>query len=119
MENKILLERFKPYVEPHKDFDIALSKFGPLYVYPVDRKWESHEAEVLDGPKGIIETVAFQMMCDAMEPLHGSRVNPTEAEVGAVRSRIQALVSGLDFEAECMETVDRYLSQYYKEKAAP
>lgn len=112
MENKILLERFGPYIEPHKHFDIALSKFGPLYVYPVDRKGESHEAEVLDGPKGIIETVVFQMICDVMESAPNHRTRPTEEEFSSVRSRVQSLLSGLDFEHDAMDAVDCYIGQY-------
>lgn len=112
MENKILLERFSPYIEPHKDFDIVLSKFGPIYVYPVDRKGEFHEAEVLDGPKGIIETVVFQMICDVMESAPNYRTRPTEEEFSSVRSRVQSLLSGVDFELDALDAVDRYIGQY-------
>lgn len=112
MENKILLERFRPFIDPHPHFDIVLSKFGPLYVYPVDRKGETHEAEMLTGPQGIIETVAFQMICDVMESAPNHRTRPTEEEFSAVRSRVQSLLSGLDFERDAMGAVDRYIGQY-------
>lgn len=112
MENKALIARFGPYIAPHKHFDIALSKFGPLYVYPVDRKGESHEAEVLDGPKGIIETVAFQMICDVMESAPKNRTRPTEGELSSVRIRIRTLVLGSEFEDKVMSFADRYIEQY-------
>ena len=112
MENKILLERFGPYIEPHKHFDIALSKFGPLYVYPVDRQGEMHEAEMLTGPDKIVETVVFQMICDVMESAQNYRTRPTEEEFSSVRSRVQSLLSDLDCEAEAMQEVDRYIKQY-------
>ena len=115
MQNKILLERLSPFIGPHRHFDIVLSKFGPVYVYPVDRKEEVHEAEVLDGPLEIIETVAFQMLYDEMESDLIKRSNPTAAEIDVVRTRIQALVSGLDFEDECMKAFERYINLYERQ----
>lgn len=114
MENKILIDCFSSYIAPHKHFDITLSKYGPVYVYPVDRKEECHEAEVLDGTKGIIETVVFQMICDVMEPVSMSRTRPTEEELLSVRKRIQALISGLDFESGAMDITDQYIAMYGK-----
>jgi hypothetical protein len=105
-----LLEVFRPYIAPHPDFDLVLSKFGPLYVYPVDRQGEMHEAEVLDGPKGIIEAVAFQMICDAIES--GTRASPTKEELAAVRSRVLSCIP-----EEYAEIVERYIKQY--ENAVP
>ena len=112
MENKILLDRLSPFIGPHRHFDIVLSKFGPVYVYPVDRAEECHEAQVLDNHLEIVETVAFQMLYDKMEPTAAQRTTPTEEEIEAVRTRIQALVSGLDFEDECMRALERYINLY-------
>lgn len=107
-----ILEAFRSYVAPHKDFDLVLSKYGSIYVYPVDRQGELHEAEVLDGPKGIAETIAFQMICDVMESAPKSRTRPTEEELSSVRARIQAFVSGAEFEREVLAFVDSYIEQY-------
>ena len=107
-----LLNAFRFYVTPHKHFDLVLSKYGPLYVYPVDRQGEMHEAEVLDGPKGIAETIAFQMICDVMESAPKSRTRPTEEELSSVRTRIQTLVAGTEFEREVLGFVDGYIEQY-------
>lgn len=112
METKILLDRLSPYIDPHKHFDIAMSKYGPLYVYPVDRKGESHEAEMLDGPKGIVETVVFQMICDVMESAPKNRTRPTAGELLSVRNQLQALLSGMDFEDEAMNIADQYIEAY-------
>lgn len=107
-----LLEAFRFYVAPHPDFDLVLSKYGPLYVYPVDRQGEMHEAEVLDGLKGIVEAIAFQMICDVMESAPKSRTRPTEEELSSVRARIQTLVAGAEFEREVLAFVDGYIEQY-------
>ena len=112
MDNKTLLDCFAPYIAPHKHFDVVLSKYGPLYVYPVDRRGEMHEAEMLTGPDKIIETVVFQMICDTMESAQNHRTRPTEEEFSSVRSRVQSLLSDLDCEAEAMHEVDRYIKQY-------
>lgn len=112
MENEALIACFGPYIAPHKHFDIAMSKYGPLYVYPVDRKGESHEAEMLDGPKGIIETVVFQMICDVMEPVSRERTRPTKEELTSVKSRVQALLSGTNFESEALSVADQYIEVY-------
>ena len=112
MENKNLIDCFSSYIAPHKHFDITMSKYGPIYVYPVDRKGESHEAEMLDGPKGIVETVVFQMICDVMEPVSMSRTRPTKEELLSVRNQLQALLSGMDFEDEAMNIVDQYIEAY-------
>ena len=112
METKILLDRLSPYISPHKHFDVATSKYGPLYVYPVDRKGESHEAEMLGGPKEIVETVVFQMICDVMESAPKNRTRPTEGELSSVRIRIRTLVLGSEFEDEVMSFADRYIEQY-------
>lgn len=76
----------------------------------MDRKGECHEAEVLDGPEGIIQTVAFQMICDQMESWAADRIYPTEEELQTVRSRIQALVSGLEHETEYLDALERYIA---------
>lgn len=107
---KNLLGVFRPYITQHPDFDLVLSKFGPIYVYPVDRQGELHEAEVLDGPKGIIEAVAFQMICDAIES--GTRASPTKEELSAVRSRVLSCIP-----EEYTDVLKRYIKQY--EEAVP
>lgn len=112
METKILLDRLSPYIAPHKHFDITMSKYGPLYVYPVDRKETLYEAEVLCGSEGIVKTVAFQMICDVMEPVSMSRTRPTKEELLSVRNQLQALLSGMDFEDEAMNIVDQYIEMY-------
>lgn len=112
MESKILIDRFSPYIAPHEHFDVTMSKYGPVYIYPADRKGERHDAEVLDGAKGIIETIAFQMICDAMENEASHRTTPTKDEINSVRMRMKACVAGLDFEEECMEVFEGYISQY-------
>lgn len=113
MENKILIDCFNSYIAPHKHFDITLSKYGPLYVYPVDRKETLYEAEVLCGPEGIVKTVAFQMICDVMEPVSMSRTRPTKEELLSVRNQLQALLSGMDFEDEAMNIADQYIEAYW------
>lgn len=105
-----LLETFRPYIAQHPHFDIVLSKFGPIYVYPADRQGILHEAEVLDGPKGILETVAFQMICDVIE--NGMRASPTREELAAVRSRILSCIP-----EEYADVLERYIKQY--EEAVP
>lgn len=112
MKNKILLDRLSPYIAPHKHFDITLSKYGPIYVYPVDREETLHEAEVLCGLEGIVKTVVFQLICDVMGPVSKSRTRPTEEELLSVRNQIQALLSGLDFENEAMSIADQYIEHY-------
>lgn len=112
MENKNLIDCFSSYIAPHKHFDITLSKYGPIYVYPVDRKETLYEAEVLCGPEGIVKTVAFQMICDVMEPVSMSRTRPTKEELLSVRNQLQALLSGMDFEDEAMNIVDQYIEAY-------
>lgn len=119
MENKLLLDRLGPFIGPHQHFDIVLSKFGPVYVYPVDSAETVFEAYVLDGAAGIIETVALQMVCDRMEDWEVDRISPTVGDVRAIRSRIQALVSGLEQEDEYMAALERYFAQYPQENAAP
>lgn len=119
MENKILLDRLAPFVLPHQHFDLIPSKFGPVYVYPVDSDETVFEAQVLDGSAGIIETVALQMVCDRMEEWEFDRISPSEEEARAIRSRIQALVSGLEREGEYMAALERYFAQYPRENAAP
>ena len=105
-----LLEVFRPYIAQHPHFDLVLSKFGPIYVYPADRQGELHEAEVLDGPKGIIETVAFQMICDVIESR--ARTSPTKEELAAVQTQILSCIP-----EEYAEIVERYIKQY--EEAVP
>lgn len=107
---KHLLDRLAPYIGPHRHFDIVLSKYGPVYIYPVDRDETMHEAEVLSGPGRIIESVAFQMICDQMESWAADRIYPTAEELQAVRSRIQAMVSGLDHETEYLDALERYIA---------
>lgn len=111
MKNKILIGRLAPYIAPHKHFDVTMSKYGPVYIYPADRKGECHDAEVLNGTRGIIEAVAFQMICDAMETEASHRTTPTKDEINSVRMRIKACVSGLEFEEECMEAFEQYIAQ--------
>ena len=107
-----LLEAFRPYIAQHKHFDLTLSKFGPVYVYPVDRQGELFEAEVLDGPKEIIETVAFQMICDITEPFQ--RIIPNDEEIHAVRLRIRSMLGGLESESESerMAIFEKYVSHF-------
>lgn len=105
-----LLKTFRPYIDPHPHFDIVLSKHGPVYVYPVDRQGLLHDAEVLDGRKGIVETVAFQMICDVTEP--SRRVIPTEEEIHAVRLRFQSVLKGLESEPAYMAIFEEYVSRF-------
>ncbi len=105
-----LLEVFRHYVAQHSDFDIVLSKFGPLYVYPVDRQGELHEAEVLDGPKGIIETVAFQMICDAIQVDPSGEI--TKEMLSFVRSRVLSCMADLESADDYTKILERYLRQF-------
>ena len=105
-----LLEDFRPYIAQHRDFDIVLSKFGPVYVYPVDRQGELHEAEVLDGPKGIVETVAFQMICDAIEVDPGGEI--TKEMLSSVQSRVLSCMADLESADDYANILERYLKQF-------
>lgn len=107
-----IVEAFHPYIAPHAHFDLVLSKYGPVYVYPVDRKGECHEAEVLDSPKRVVEEIAFQMVCDQMEGTSLDRTAPTEEEKETVRTRFHSFVDGSEFATESMAMLESYLNSW-------
>ena len=105
-----LLKAFQPYITQHPDFDIVLSKLGPVYVYRVDRQGLMHVAEVLDGPRGIVETGAFQMICDAIEIEPSG--NPTKETLASVQSRVLSCIADLESEGDCEKVLERYIKQF-------
>ena len=109
--NKIL-DLFRPYISAHKHFDLVPSKYGAIYVYPVDRQETLHDSEVLSSPKGVVEAIAFQMVCDQMAGTPLDRVIPNEEETKAIRLRFLSFIRESDAATEYVSILEDYLSHW-------
>lgn len=109
-KSKILLDRFQRYIDNHHAFDIVETKFG--FVRIVNAGQDNIEAHTILNFIELTETLIQEVISDVCQLQlcgpHTSGIFPEEA--AEARRRLLPYFEGLDFQDECLETMERILT---------
>lgn len=111
---KILLERFRDYINDHKWFDVTVAKFGVMMTTLVSKNRKDVESRIFEGFEDLVRLMAQEMANDvADQGKYGkltTGIYPQEVE--ETRQLLAPYFAGLDFEDECLEIMEDELSTY-------